>query len=1654
MTVTPPLAADGPTPLLVPIHVDALVVNNQVRWAENFHRWQANYHLTKANRVSPEPQPFSNIGINFAADPDSCGIYLDWQLPQALVSGSQDQETGVTEFPLVPNRWLVVRTHGRADSETRIQTAWMVESDFLDPAEGTSAYLTPGRELTRIGRRVDLADGWSEPEPAARDLFLTAIGPGVATFATYQPYNTNVFSLHDLMRDLAGDPQENDTGEWIVSYLVTGWYSDPAKDLLAGAGDDLAAALEALEWTASDPPAAGPVTRTVYHGIALDVSWQLDGDLPDSPRPDRTDVAIGHTSTDAFESLLGAAPGDDDELPALLGACHHGVLDDLDDADGEYTAADARHAARFTPSPAATTWVLEGVPAEESLRTAAVPVPGQLLPPRRPTTVDAVLVHDSGERVQFVEAGRVHTVGTGRRGTATIAGAWGAPEPFGQDLDTAFLDEHGLRLILAGDQCWSQAPWEQASPIARRWPGLPTDFQADLDAGAVHEGLLFLFKGPRYVVHDIATDRTRPGFPRLLGADFPSLPSAFTDGIDAAAFIGRFLYLFKDGDTTGVALDGEMTWLNELNWHQADHDATAHRLAAAQRRVYDLWWCSGLPRIPEFPGASWIATPVPNIFKPQGGPGVPPRPQHLADVLCYGSPVHFVHKSGSTVGRGNLETDQMESDSTIAALWSLPAPFTADLDAAFAMADTDQWFFKGDQCCHRVTAGNTKTVKPIKEMFRGLQENRFEHFWSDLDAVDHASGLVFFFKGMQYLIYDWQNDTVEEGYPRPYLDDMPELPIAMRRGIDAAVVVEPFLFLFTSALETTGTVGTLIPGPRRPRYRDVLATCLADAEAEASDLEGLLAEARRHIPWGRTAEELQDSIADYIDRNGLELPEGAELKCAVQPDFHRTNDPIVVLHGTKADQVARLEADEGLRCRWPAELITTLFLSPANSTEPVSAGNRVPLPSNLPVPPGLGTAVLPALLKEFFHLDPANAPALARLTVPPLNADQTARLVRAMRLPKEHADGPVPALGARPWEQPWSPLFFQWEVEYYAIPFQEGDPAEGLQNHWDFDGTEYRWRGGYSSTEPQTLRGRQFLTPTPSETGAARLHDYADDHPGPHAEALHALADEIRHSDCISQSLDGFSAQLLSRSSSRAVAPLTGSHTLRTALEQQMLETAPADPGPLPRPFLGWADAYDYGVRFRELRCGQFAFTRLNVVDRFGHVLPVVIPDEVKIRDTIGLGVPAHQFRPVLTPDLAPGLDDHDEPVTVIRQNAGRFVQLTPRINQPARMRLTFLSARDDTHTLDPDEADRAICAWLIPNYLDQSLLCFAPEGAPLGYLRDMLPPGGERRPVWQPLPFSGYEKVDDLRPDYVHLHGFVQDLLAQGSPGLTVMLKVLDRALETISPRGEMDLTSPCALIGRPLALIRLRAQIDLDGPAYRSPSWLHLIEDLPDPHYLLNERWPVRLGERDRLGDSLIGYYRDSLGRGGTYERLYTVLTSDDLVELIAGNEAAMDYFEPIGSGENLSLPARNTPLHERASMGHLTLIADPLGSVHATTDILPVTKARLPGHLVEESLNTLFASFQFAPMLTVPQESVAETATDEPPGLLLPRPSDRHGLWTWTERSADAWAEAATVPADPKARYPHPRPTLHTGALQLRPARTTQESPDAAHQERPSS
>lgn len=243
-----PGAWRGPR-LLVPITVEALVVTPQNAagpWAQTKIEPVISAEIEEVTMKVPQPfETFDNrpLGVHLhlsLADGLTKGTHdapPEEEPPQATeVSSVEQHEAGTdqaTKFPLVPDRWLIVRlSPGTRFDSRRHVAAWVIES-----------------EQTNETRRVTALNEWAEDrsEGNKKERWLTAVGTGDPAYAAYYDNVQNVLGFHDALTGVTAGP---------LTYVVMGWYSQPEDDPLHQPQSSIAwsALLDQLGWTLGDTP--------------------------------------------------------------------------------------------------------------------------------------------------------------------------------------------------------------------------------------------------------------------------------------------------------------------------------------------------------------------------------------------------------------------------------------------------------------------------------------------------------------------------------------------------------------------------------------------------------------------------------------------------------------------------------------------------------------------------------------------------------------------------------------------------------------------------------------------------------------------------------------------------------------------------------------------------------------------------------------------------------------------------------------------------------------------------------------------------------------------------------------------------------------------------------------------------------------------------------------------------------------------------------------------------------------------------------------------------------------------------------------------------------------------------------------------------------
>jgi len=369
--------------LLVPVQVDALLLESDlpvVEAAADFSRLPYTSGTRDVNsdtaNLSEEivSRPFENQNLFLKA-----GVHLHWALPDTLTHATQT--AGATDFPAVPNRWLVVRSR---DGGKRVEARRVVESDYLWPdgqgadAGAISVPVAPTPDSPRPwryqGRTVPL-DAWPAT-PAAGEAYLallTAVGYGETNFASLYPNCRSVFGCHDPIAaaDAAG-----------ARYDVLGWYARAQDDRLLSFVSTYTVAVDPDD---PDGPQRAPTLDELRAGVEDELKWRAEGELAEFP--DRVlcyarlefaadampvedpavqgsaEIALASSGVEALSAYLAgkvAEEGDkaavEDQLESLqlLARLEHRAL------DVGANLREGRHERAFTAAPGGTLWTVRG----------------------------------------------------------------------------------------------------------------------------------------------------------------------------------------------------------------------------------------------------------------------------------------------------------------------------------------------------------------------------------------------------------------------------------------------------------------------------------------------------------------------------------------------------------------------------------------------------------------------------------------------------------------------------------------------------------------------------------------------------------------------------------------------------------------------------------------------------------------------------------------------------------------------------------------------------------------------------------------------------------------------------------------------------------------------------------------------------------------------------------------------------------------------------------------------------------------------------------------------------------------------------------------------------------------------------------------------
>ncbi|RDL32366.1 uncharacterized protein BP5553_08822 [Venustampulla echinocandica] len=787
--------------------------------------------------------------------------------------------------------------------------------------------------------------------------------------------------------------------------------------------------------------------------------------------------------------------------------------------------------------------------------------------------------------------------------------------------------------------------------------------------------------------------------------------------------------------------------------------------------------------------------------------------------------------------------------------------------------------------------------------------------------------------------------------------------------------------------------------------------------------------------------EQQATVQDIIDQRLSQKPKMATLR-----EYAQARDPSVVVAGAKPGWPE--DFLDNLICRLDYQIDT--FYSPS-----VPAFDEFFIEC---VPLQLQKTAL-ALAQEFVQYTPAR-PAeeteVARLdyeTFPPLYHDRG----------NPSVEPPLDAPWRDRWEstQPWFPLYVEWEAEFFDVEYDKWAleyttsrmESQPKFHHAIAPGSQPLWEDKDVVQDTRTLSGRTLILPQATFNLKAQIDqlfsstppEVLDQYLSPKERAK--LQANVSTMALLSLPMGGFINQLT------------------TTMEGNHLKPNIRVPGEAPIPMkgayldsevvnLGWeqikaigieSDLTPYGslvplpdtsfAAFKPATHGQFRFTKLTIVDKFGQCAPAIDPHPRRT------GPPP--LYPCLSDLLAPQNFDGGYANVAIKPESTsvcEFAQVPPQINQPSRLNAKFVvrdeDASDPAYWRPAREWENPIWGWVVVNYVDNGVQFFLKDGS---FYREARAASRENPfPVaatarWTPFGRGSSspdtDQIDRLINQFTDSkegQQFLEDFIA-------MITASVDHAVPATAAYGPF-LT---ALVGKPLALVNAAYSLELSADARANESTLKSQDGLHTKYHLLRDpsdtgsdvyNFALKLGDAARLHDGLVGYFQASskpweCPPGGelNLDTLYTNYT----------DVSSKSRFEPIDTSTFPTLEAYYlspssfaeyedpgaafaAATHARFNPAVFGCIVDPFVPLHAYTGggIAPVAGLALPDWTWRGALDQMTAFFHVGPLLVTGDTPGFDVEHALPanyggkleeltfPGSALELPSLRAAEWRWLQ------------------------------------------------------
>ena len=324
---------------------------------------------------------------------------------------------------------------------------------------------------------------------------------------------------------------------------------------------------------------------------------------------------------------------------------------------------------------------------------------------------------------------------------------------------------------------------------------------------------------------------------------------------------------------------------------------------------------------------------------------------------------------------------------------------------------------------------------------------------------------------------------------------------------------------------------------------------------------------------------------------------------------------------------------------------------------------------------------------------------------------------------------------------------------------------------------------------------------------------------------------------------------------------------------------------------------------FHPIRAGFLQIERLRLIDSFGRSRDLNISQ---------FRIPSHLQTP---------------------ENEKKLLKLLPRIVQPSRTHFEWKKQ---------DQRTGPICGWIMANYLSNSIMFFDAEGLALGQLLNT---------QWIPAPL-GVPSIAEIKdPEFRKFATHIQSI-STNAAAMNTFINQMDAGLENIFPENASSTHAASMMAGQPLAIVRARIYMELQGKPELNQRYTAFEADLndflltdpedrrADPEKFYTERnsggfidveIPLRLGETAKKNDGVVAY----------------LIETPDLTSSEAYAGPIQFTHEELTSA--LTIPLNGKPID-------LTLLVEVHGHIQVKTGILPRLEIVIPSYFYENSLSKM--------------------------------------------------------------------------------------------------